>query len=167
MAAVGLSLISSSALAARSSAASYVYGDVLAATPVYRSVQVPNNRRVCWNENVVHVRRGSARGDTILGTVIGGLVGTQFGKGGGRVAATAAGAVIGGSIANDYSHRHNRAERYTTVEERCETRHEYTHEERLSGYDVRYRYNGQVYTTRMQRDPGDQIRLRVSVTPAE
>jgi len=166
-AALGLALMSGGAVAAHGGSASYVYGDVLSATPVYTNVQVPNDHRVCWNQQVQHTRYRNARGDTLLGTVIGGLVGTQFGKGGGRVAATVGGAIIGGSIANDYSHRHNPGQSYSTVEQRCEIRHEYTQEQRLTGYDVRYRYRGQVYNTRMQRDPGDQIRLRVSVSPAE
>ena len=34
-------------------------------------------------------------------------------------------------------------------------------------YDIEYRYRGELYTSRMNYDPGDRIRVRISVTPAE
>jgi len=40
-------------------------------------------------------------------------------------------------------------------------------EERLEGYDVTYRYDGEVYSTRTRNDPGDTIRVSVSVVPVE
>jgi uncharacterized protein YcfJ len=33
------------------------------------------------------------------------------------------------------------------------------------GYDVTYSYGGRSYTSMMDRDPGDRVRLRVSVEP--
>jgi uncharacterized protein YcfJ len=36
----------------------------------------------------------------------------------------------------------------------------------LLGYDVRYVYAGQTYETRMDRDPGKSLRVRVAVNPA-
>jgi len=35
----------------------------------------------------------------------------------------------------------------------------------IQGYDVRYRYHGREYVTRMSYDPGDRIRVDVSVQP--
>lgn len=35
----------------------------------------------------------------------------------------------------------------------------------IQGYDVRYRYNGREYVTRMAYDPGDRIPVDVSVMP--
>ena len=43
----------------------------------------------------------------------------------------------------------------------------YRTEERLDGYEVTYRYNGQVGTTFTQRDPGPTLRVSVNVVPAE
>ncbi len=38
-------------------------------------------------------------------------------------------------------------------------------EERTTGYEVTYDYKGRSYTSVMARDPGQRIRLRVSVEP--
>jgi uncharacterized protein YcfJ len=38
---------------------------------------------------------------------------------------------------------------------------------RTNGYDVTYDYRGHNYTTVMNRDPGNRIRLRVSVEPEQ
>ena len=36
----------------------------------------------------------------------------------------------------------------------------------LIGYDVEYRYRGEVYMSRLDYDPGERLRVRISVTPA-
>jgi uncharacterized protein YcfJ len=41
------------------------------------------------------------------------------------------------------------------------------YESRTNGYDVTYEYRGQSYTTLMNRDPGNRVRLRVSVQPID
>lgn len=42
------------------------------------------------------------------------------------------------------------------------------HEERrISGYDVEYRYRGQVYMSHMEYDPGNKLRIRISVAPVD
>ena len=38
-------------------------------------------------------------------------------------------------------------------------------ESRTTGYDVTYDYRGRNYTSFMPRDPGQRVRLRVSVEP--
>ena len=40
-------------------------------------------------------------------------------------------------------------------------------ERRINGYDVEYRYRGETYMSRLNYDPGERIRVRVSVTPAD
>ena len=47
--------------------------------------------------------------------------------------------------------------------QRCRTVESYT--DVVQSYDVRYRYNGREYTTRMATDPGDRIRVDVNVAP--
>jgi len=42
---------------------------------------------------------------------------------------------------------------------------DYYTEERVSGYNVKYRYHGRVYETRMDRQPGKRIPVAVAVTP--
>ena len=65
---------------------------------------------------------------------------------------------------NDVNNNRSRGGYYTN-ERRCSTIEEYEIEERLVGYRVKYRYKGQTFTTRMDHDPGDEIRLRVSLQP--
>ena len=37
---------------------------------------------------------------------------------------------------------------------------------RLAGYDVEYRYRGDVFISRVPEDPGDRLRIRIAVSPA-
>jgi uncharacterized protein YcfJ len=47
--------------------------------------------------------------------------------------------------------------------QRCHTEDHF--ETRVNGYAVTYEYRGHEYTTVLPRDPGDRLRLRVSLTP--
>ncbi len=62
--------------------------------------------------------------------------------------------------------RHRPRRHYAIVELHCEIQTEYHNEERIDGYNVTYRYRGRHFTTRMKRDPGRRIRVRVRVEPA-
>jgi uncharacterized protein YcfJ len=42
-----------------------------------------------------------------------------------------------------------------------------TEQRRIAGYDVEYRYRGEVYVSRLNYDPGERLRVRVSVSPAD
>jgi uncharacterized protein YcfJ len=145
----------------------YAWADVLRVDPVYEYVAVTNPRQDCYDERVEHREgRGNNSGSTVLGAVIGGALGNTVGKGDGRKAATIAGAVIGGSIAHNSAKRDDRS--YSTTETRCRRVSGGGYEERsVTGYDVEYRYRGEVYASRMNFDPGDRLRVRVSVVPAE
>jgi len=82
---------------------------------------------------------------------------------------TVLGAVLGGSIGADIANKRryqNGEVRYRT-EEVCQTSYEVREEERLVAYNVSYVFGGSTYTTRMHRDPGDSIRVRVRVSPAQ
>ena len=156
-------------------ASTYDEARVLSAEPVYESVsyEVPKER--CRNEEVAyHEPRHGRRSftPTILGAVIGGALGNAVGhKKRNRQVGTAVGAVLGGSIANDISRRHQRRSggdvvRYRT-ERVCQVVNELHEEEELVGYDVRYSYAGSVYRTHMPHHPGDTLRVKVRVSPAE
>ena len=129
------------------------------------------SRVVC---DEVEVRRGSGDPNRIAGTaagaVIGGVIGSQVGSGRGRDAATAAGAVIGAGIGHSQAQKRNAANqgppREYTVE-RCDTRYSQHWEERVDGYKVTYVYNGRRQVTELPYRPGDRIRVRVDVSPAE
>ncbi len=153
------------------------YANVLDVEPIVRVVTVETPIRECYEETVYeeersdgHNGRGVA-GPMIAGGLIGGLVGSQFGDGSGRELAIAAGAVIGSAVAHDRAIRRRQEPAvYTTYSRpvtRCDTRYETHEEERIDGYRVRYEYAGQVYTTRLGHDPGERMRVRVAVRPAE
>ena len=48
--------------------------------------------------------------------------------------------------------------------QRCRTVDGYS--DVVQGYDVRYRYQGREYMTRLPNDPGDRIPVEVTLTPA-
>ena len=150
--------------------------------PIVRNIRVTTPRRECWNETryeEVRYDEGPrephrAAGSMILGGLIGAAVGHNFGHGDGRRAATAVGAVIGTAIGHDNAARREAAygsRRYSESiprdVERCDVRYDEEYERRVDGYRVTYVYNGQTRTTRLPYDPGDRIRVRVDVHPAE
>jgi uncharacterized protein YcfJ len=157
-------------------AAHYGWAAVLRVDPVYDEASADNSatpQQECWEEQVPVGAESGANSDsggrravaTMIGAVVGGLLGNQVGKGDGRRAATVAGAVAGGVVGNQVG-SDNRPQ-YTT-QRRCRPstgsspgpRH-------VVAYDVEYRYRGEVFTSRLTYDPGDRMRVKVSVTPAE
>lgn len=55
--------------------------------------------------------------------------------------------------------------RHYEMVQRCETVYQRHEEERLLGYRVTYLYNGEEFSVRTDADPGDEIRVRVSMHP--
>lgn len=163
----------------------YDYARVVDVDPIMRRVRVETPRRECYQETRYDYddrapRRYEARqdraGPMILGGIIGAAIGNQIGRGDGRRAATVAGAIIGSAIGHDAGNRRpvrderygyeSRESREYTVE-RCDTRMEESWEERIDGYRVTYMYNGRRGVTQLPYDPGERIRVRVDVRPAD
>ena len=155
----------------------YDYARVVNVQPVVESYQVNNPVEECWDERVQHDayyndRRPKTRTADILGAIIGGAIGNQFGHGDGRKIATVAGAVLGRSVGRDVrrnnqyrnSDHSDASYTYETVK-RCELRDSYTTKEHIIGYDVSYKYRGNVYQTQMNDHPGDEIKVKVTVDP--
>ncbi|MBI2381102.1 MAG: glycine zipper 2TM domain-containing protein [Gammaproteobacteria bacterium] len=148
----------------------YDYATVLRSIPVHDRVRVSTPRERCWAEEVpVEVERGGS--DSMTGTIVGGIIGAAVGNAVGhhstnKKVGAVAGGLLGASIGHDVSNRGNTEVRYEH-EQRCETVDEVEYEERIVGYDVTYRYGGETRTTRLERDPGNSLRVRVDVTPAE
>jgi uncharacterized protein YcfJ len=141
-----------------------VYARVIDAAPIVRHVTVTTPRRECWDETVYREpNRGT--GAVIAGGIIGGAVGHQFGSGRGKDGATLLGALVGSTVAHNVVQRQPYDAVADTVQ-RCEVHDEVHQEERIEGYNVTYEYNGQRYVTRTREDPGHDIAVRVSVTPA-
>jgi uncharacterized protein YcfJ len=156
----------------------YGWADVLRVDPVYDQTQIPQNapHEECYEEQVIgqpqaNESDGSKRaGATILGAIIGGIIGNRFGHGDGRKAATAAGAVAGGVVGNNVAASQaaagGNAPKYTT-QRHCRQVDGPLTPRQVVGYDVEYRYRGEIYSSRLTYDPGDRMRVRVSVMPAE
>lgn len=163
------------------------YAQVLSAQPIYSEVRVNQPRQECYDERVVYRdavqdnyrnNYDASAADRTIGTVVGGLIGgaigNQFSRGSGRQIATAIGAVVGADIGRnavnntygrDDGYQGGRAVEQVAYEPRCRTINDVRYEQRVQGYDVTYRYNGQVYNTRMPYDPGARLPVQVSVSP--
>ena len=151
----------------------YDYARVVDVEPLTRQVRVTTPQRECWDETRYDDRGYEARpsnpGGALVGAIIGGVIGHQIGDGRGRRAATAAGAVIGAAVGGQAGRRNGGYEpppREYTVQ-RCETRYHEDVQERIDGYRVTYVYHGRRGVTELPYKPGDRIRVRVDVTPAE
>lgn len=151
----------------------YSWADVLRVDPAFDSEAAAPAQPECWEEQVPvdsadrEHRQGERTAATVFGAIIGGLLGNRIGKGDGRQAATAAGAVAGGVIGNNLAgeDEHDYVPQYT-IERHCRETSA-PQQRRIVGYDVEYRYRGEVYNSRLSHDPGNRLRVRVSVTPAE
>ena len=170
------------------------YARVVNVLPIYKQVRYQQPKQECWIEDQQHIiqyqgqnnkRRGTSRstGDVLIGGVIGGVIGNQLTRKGSsraRTGATVAGAIIGSALAGESSDRTKRHRRYsessnngyqsqpsyeTRPVKRCENTTETHYREQLQGYDVTYRYRGENFKTRMKRNPGDRIKIQVSVRP--
>lgn len=146
------------------------FGRVVRVQPRIEQVRQP--RQECHTEYVQapvqqYQQQQRSAGGSIIGGIAGALLGNQVGGGTGRVAATAAGAiagaVVGDRVDND-GRAVNQAPQYQEQAVRqCRTVEAV--ESRTNGYDVTYDYRGRNYTSVMTRDPGQRVRLRVSVEP--
>ncbi|MGN2253665.1 glycine zipper 2TM domain-containing protein [Frateuria sp. GZRe12] len=143
----------------------YGWADVLRVDPVYGVARSEVPRQECYDEPVVRREGGNTTAGTVLGAVIGGVLGNTVGKGDGRKAATVAGAVAGGAVGHGVARRGE--QEYDDTVTRCRQVSSVSEQRRLMGYDVEYRYHGDVYVSRLNYDPGERLRVRVSVAPAE
>lgn len=165
---------------ARDENARYAWADVLRVDPVYEESQATDQLapQPCYEEQVPVRAQSSASEDDsgrrtaggVLGAIVGGILGHQVGKGDGRKVATvggvAAGAVVGSNIAaGSGNERQDAPAQKYTIERRCPGGD--ANNRRIAAYDVEYRYRGDVYTSRLNYDPGDRIRVKVNVTPAD
>ncbi|KAG9578925.1 hypothetical protein KCV01_g16345, partial [Aureobasidium melanogenum] len=144
----------------------YGWADVLRVDPVYGVSRVETPRQECYDQQVVRQEQGQgSTAGTILGAVVGGVLGNTIGKGNGRTAATVVGAVAGGAVGNNVSRGDDRT--YQSTETRCRDVSTVSEQRRIAGYDVEYRYRGEVYVSRLNYDPGERLRVRVNVAPAD
>ena len=154
-------------------ATTYERARVVGVDPIYKTVSYDVPVQACREVQVAQRQPSHSQASAtvpILGAIIGGAIGNAVGHHKkNKQVGTVIGAVLGGSIGADVA-RQRRYEQghveYTTSEV-CDTSYEVRSEEQLTGYDVSYVYAGQTYLTRMRRDPGDSIRVRVRVVPVD
>ncbi len=130
------------------------YARVIGTTPVYevqqRRHQEPLHRR--HNQGPQH--RGHDRhASTFIGGAIGAAVGHSISRN------KHAGALIGGLIGAKIGHD-VRPRKHLNNNRRHYAEHRYSEPRRiLVGYDVTYRYHGQIYTTFMREHPNKRIAI--------
>lgn len=169
---------------------SYDYVPVINANPISRIEKHSTPYQDCWTEQVrinnptpVNYNENTYTDalfghNSYTGTILGGLVGGGIGNALGhsksnKKAGAVAGGLLGGAIGYDLTRNRKSPVSYYDQQpiyqsqQRCKTRYETYEEERVVGYNVRYRYNGQIYSTRTKTDPGDLIRLKIVATPME
>jgi uncharacterized protein YcfJ len=138
------------------------FGRVVRVQPRTEQVRVP--RQECRTQYVqVQAEQQRGSGGTVLGGIAGALLGSQVGGGNGKVAAAAAGA-IAGAMVGDHVQNDGRPQNAGVQEQAVrQCRNVDAVETRNAGYEVTYEFRGHQYTEIMNRDPGDRIRLHVSV----
>jgi len=141
----------------------YGWAEVLRVDPVYAPIAAAPQQQ-CYPETVTQ-RDDNHTGGTVLGAIVGGVLGNTVGKGDGRKAATVAGAVAGGAVGNRVSAAHDRT--YTTQQTVCRPVDNYAPQQQIVAYDVEYRFRGDVYMSRVPYDPGERLRVRMTVAPAD
>jgi len=144
--------------------AHFGWADVLRVDPVQGVTRTEVPQQECYEQPVVQHDPGNSAIGTVLGAVVGGVLGNTVGKGDGRKAATVAGAVAGGAVGNRVS---DHGGDYQSSQTTCHQVNTVSEQRRIIGYDVEYRYRGEVYMSRLSYDPGERLRVRVSVQPAD
>lgn len=137
------------------------FGRVVNVQPRTEQVRVP--RQECRTQYVqVPVEQQRNAGGSVIGGIAGALLGSQVGGGNGKVAAAAAGAIAGAMVGD---HVENDGRQAGGVQEQAvrQCRNIEEVQTRNAGYDVTYEYRGHTYTQLMSRDPGERVRLHVSV----
>ena len=138
---------------------SYAYATVIHSKPVYKQKNYPQKN--CWQEHVSVPSRDHSLSSTIAGGLIGGVVGHQFGGGHGKDALTIAGAAIGASIGHDADKRRQHSSSMVHTTEYCERQNKVITE--LTGYKVKYRYDGEIYHTFLSYKPGSHLKIESDV----
>lgn len=147
------------------------FARVLSSRPIYRTIEdrVPQER--CWNETVREETRseGTSPAGAIVGGVVGGALGHAVGHGSSnKKIGTAVGVVLGATVGNQVARDRAQHEEVSYRDrERCQTSHAIERRQEIVGYDVDYQYLGRTFSTRMDHNPGNRIRVAVRVEPLE
>lgn len=159
-------LILASRLSQADDTVDYVYANVVDSQPMYETEYINEPRQHCWQEERP-VRQPQSHTGTILGGIVGAAVGNELGHGhSNKNVGAVAGALLGASIGRDVSARQGSRYAYRQ-EEHCEQVNRRRERSYITGYRVTYRYQGELYSTQVARDPGRRIKLRVAMSPVD
>jgi uncharacterized protein YcfJ len=139
--------------------------NVVGVTPLTEQVNHPTQQ--CWTETQQISQAAPAPHSplgAIIGGVAGGLLGSTIGRGNGRVAAAAVGAGVG-AITGDVVANQNSGSTVTTTVPVQRCRQVDSFETIVTGYQVTYDFDGQRFSARLPYNPGNQLRVNVTVTP--
>lgn len=141
---------------------------VVSVTPQVEQINQP--RQECRTDYVPVQQQAQPQqknyAGAIIGGIAGGLLGNQVGKGTGRTVATAGGAVAGALVGDNLANNNNAAPAPTYAQQPVQSCRVVDHwETRTNGYAVTYKYRGQNYTSVLPYQPGQTLRVRVSVNP--
>lgn len=145
---------------------------VISVTPQFERVNAP--RQECrtdyeqqsYREDQSYNNGGRSIAGAVIGGVAGGLLGSTIGRGNGRVAAAAVGAGVG-AIAGDRIGNGQYNNRVVTRSVPVQTCYQVDNWQSVNaGYLVNYEYNGRVYSTVTETQPGRFIDVNVAVSQA-
>lgn len=140
------------------------YAEVVSVNPITRTVHIPDQRKECWDEIVTKPAKEDEGGSffgTLLGGVAGGLLGHQVGGGSGKTAATIGGTIAGAAVGNKIAKGNRDNEPEQNYQRRCRVIDKGYNQDRIEGYNVKYKYEGKTYNIRTNYDPGEKIKIRV------
>ena len=160
---ISLSLVCTSAATLSQAAEFEDYARVVSVTPQIEQINQP--RQECRTEyvNVQRQQRGTSNAGGIIGGIAGGILGNQVGGGNGRTVATAVGAITGAIVGDRVDNGDPTVVSSEQPVRQCRTVDSWT--QRNAGYLVTYEYRGHTQSSVMPYDPGERVRLRVSLTP--
>ena len=135
------------------------FADVVAVKAVRDTVVTPQERcGYVQTQRQAPVKDQQRIAGTVIGGVAGGLLGSQIGGGNGKKVLTVAGAVAGGYAGNQVQKNLQEKDVITTSERRCRTVN--LKSQKLVGYDVTYRFDGQEGTVRTSFKPGNTLPVK-------
>ena len=158
----------------------YVMAPVLSVDPIVSQFEVERPTQHCSEQpQTRHPHYYSNREDRyqrreqrfmpgLIGGLVGGLIGNQFGGGSGKKILTVVGALAGSSIGNDIARERRHQKIYAQpVRRNCYTTYNRETVEQVDGYHVVYEYAGEQFSKQLDEHPGEQIRVRVQLSPSD
>ena len=146
------------------------YAKVLFVKPIYRNVRIERPQLYCDNRNVNHsgvtVVHQHSPDQIVLGGIMGGIIGHGLSDADTRGINTLAGVLIGSAVAHDLSSTQYVADsRWQQPQPRCREHIRVFERQELVGYKVKYKYQGQIFTTRSDQHPGSRILIQQAPAP--